>query len=131
MRHFSLLTIAFAMLLAAGCASAQDEAQGKKNKPGSTYAVEQVIVRDMPSLGEHIMIRPNPRKDYIRLRREQSNDVIYYELRNSDEKPIARGTWNSVEYRLDMEPFAPGVYYLKLYNYQDLQLMYRITKTGQ
>ncbi|MBO4752650.1 MAG: hypothetical protein J5526_07925 [Bacteroidales bacterium] len=131
MRQIQLLITAMAMLLVASCATAQSESKAEKKKKTDTYAVEQVIVRDMPSLGEHIIIRPNAKKNHIRLRREQSNDVIYYELRDRDEKPIARGTWNTVEYRLDMEPFAPGVYYLKLYNYQDMQLMYRITKTGE
>ena len=130
MRRIQLLTTALAMLLAASCATAQSESKAEKKRP-YTYSVEQMIVRDMPSLGEHIVIRPNGKKDCLRLRREQSNDVIYYELRDRDEKPIARGTWNTVEYRLDMEPFPAGVYYLKLYNYQDLQLIYRITKTGQ
>ena len=132
MKHRRILLAVFAAILATGCASAQVDGNDKtKNKKSTgSYAVEQVIVRDMPSLGEHIVIRPNAKKDFLRMRREQSNDVIYYELQNSEEKPIARGTWNSVEYRLDMECFAPGVYYLKLYNYQDMQLMYRITKTG-
>lgn len=129
MRQFRLLIVTLTVMLAWGCASAQSDGQGEKKKTGS-YSVEQMIVRDMPSLGEHIVIRPNAKKDYIRLRREQSNDVIYYELRNSDEKPIARGTWNTVEYRLDMEPFPAGIYYLKLYNFEDMQLMYRITKTA-
>jgi len=131
MRQFNLLTAAMFMLIAVGCASAQSDSQAEKKSNTGTYGVEQVMVRDMPSLGEHIIIRPNAKKNYIRLQREQSNDVIYYELRNSDEKTIARGTWNTVEYRLDMEPFPAGVYYLKLYNYQDMQLMYRITKTGE
>lgn len=130
MKHFKLLVNVAVILLATSCATAQSDGRSDQKSQTSSYAVEQVMVRDMPSLGEHIMIKPNSKKDHIRLRREQSNDVIYYELRNSDEKPIARGTWNTVEYRLDMECFAPGVYYLKLYNHQDLQLMYRITKTG-
>ena len=131
MKQFNLLIAALALLIAAGCASAQSDGHPERDKKSNNYAVEQLMVRDMPSLGEHIVIRPNAKKNYLRLRREQSNDVIYYELQNRDEKPIARGTWNTVEYRLDMEPVPAGVYYLKLYNYQDLQTRYRITKTGQ
>lgn len=131
MKRIRLLLAAVAAVVVAGCAAAQSDGQQEKKKKTDTYAVEQLMVRDMPSLGEHIVIRPNAKKDFIRLRREQSNDVIYYELQNRDEKPIARGTWNTMEYRLDMESFPPGVYYLKLYNYQDMQLLYRITKTGE
>ena len=131
MKYFYWIVAALALSLSTSCATAQTKTDEGTPKKTATYAVEQVMVRDMPSLNENIAIRPNSKKDYIRLRREQSTDVIYYELRNRDEKPIARGTWNTVEYHLDMEPFPAGIYYLKLYNYQDLQLMYRITKTGE
>ena len=131
MKRISLFVAVICDIMVTGCASAQNKTEEGTKKNTVTYAVEQVMVRDMPSLNEHIVIRPNSKKDYIRLRREQSADVIYYELRNRDEKPIARGTWNTVEYHLDMEPFPLGIYYLKLYDYQDLQLMYKITKSGE
>ena len=130
-RHIILLSIA--TMLIVGCASAQSHKNGKGEtmpKRIQTYAIEQVRVPDMPALDIHVTLKANPKRDFILLRREQSIDVIYYELRDKDEKPLARGTWNSTEYRLDMEPFEPGVYFLKLYNFQDMQLMYRITKAA-
>jgi hypothetical protein len=123
-----LIAIIASVILFCSCASSQEE--GKRIK--ETYTIERVFESsDAQSLGADIRVTPIAKKHALRLRREATNgQVIYIEIQDREGKPKAKAVWNTIDFRLDFEPFEAGVYYLKLSDYQGLSQKYRVTKSA-
>lgn len=133
MKKIAPIILVLLVFSLASCATAQIKQSTQQSEAAMQapqhYTVQKLIVPDVPTLNTQLTLKPNPKKHYIMIRRDRSDYVLYYQITDKSEKIVDEGNWNSIEYHLDMDPFPAGTYYLKIYNFQNLQLNYRITKS--